>query len=83
MPSADAKILEFNQHQKSNETPSIIYEDLKFLIKRIHERKSTFEKPSTTKEDENILCERSVSRMWTFDGGENKHYEAINHKKRN
>ena len=32
MPSDTTKIMEFNQHQKSDETPSIIYADLESLI---------------------------------------------------
>ena len=34
MPSEDTKILEFNQYQKSDETPSVICEDLESLIKK-------------------------------------------------
>ena len=33
MPSTDTNILEFDQYQKSDETPPIIYADLKSLIK--------------------------------------------------
>ena len=32
MPSEDIKILEFNQYQKSDSTPSIIDADLEFSI---------------------------------------------------
>ena len=31
MPSDDTKILEFNQHQKSDKTPFITYADLDFI----------------------------------------------------
>ena len=39
MPSTDTNILEFDQYQKSDETPPIIYADLKSLIKWIDECK--------------------------------------------
>ena len=32
MPSEDTKILEFNQYQKSDKAPSIIFYDLEYLI---------------------------------------------------
>ena len=35
MPSEDTKILEFNQYQKSDQTPFIIYADLECLIEHI------------------------------------------------
>ena len=35
MPSKNTKILELNQYQKSDKTPSIIYADFESLIKRI------------------------------------------------
>ena len=35
MPSEDTKILEFNQFQKSDKTPSIIYADLECIIEII------------------------------------------------
>ena len=35
MPSEDTKILEFNQYQKSDQTPFIIYADLECLIEQI------------------------------------------------
>ena len=31
MPSEDTKILKYNQHQKSDKTPFIIYVDLEFF----------------------------------------------------
>ena len=49
MPSKDSKMLKFNQDQKSDMTPSIIYADLESLIKRIDGRKSYFEISSGTK----------------------------------
>ena len=35
MPSEDAKILVFNQYQKSNKTPFLIYQDLECLIEKL------------------------------------------------
>ena len=35
MPSDDTKILEFNQYQKSDKAPFIIYKDLEFIIEKI------------------------------------------------
>ena len=35
MPFEDTKILEFNQYQKSNKTPFIIYADIECLIEKI------------------------------------------------
>ena len=35
MPSEDTKILEFNQYQKSDKAPFIIYADLKYIFKKI------------------------------------------------
>ena len=35
MPSKDTKILEFNEYQKSDKAPFIIYADLEHLIEKI------------------------------------------------
>ena len=35
MPSENTKILEFNQYQKSDKVPSIIYADLLCIIEKI------------------------------------------------
>ena len=35
MPFEDTKILEFNQSQKPDKAPSIIYADLDYLIEKI------------------------------------------------
>ena len=35
MPSEDTMILEFNQYQKSDEAPFIIYADLECLIEKL------------------------------------------------
>ena len=46
MPSEDTKMFKFNQCHKSEKTPSIIYADIKSLIKRIDGYKDNFEKSS-------------------------------------
>ena len=43
MPSKDTKILEFNQYQKSDKAPFIIYADLKCLIEKIDGSKNNLE----------------------------------------
>ena len=35
MPSEDTKILEFNQYQKSDKAPFIVYADLECIIRKI------------------------------------------------
>ena len=35
MPSEETKILEFNQYQKSDKAPAIIYADLECIIEKI------------------------------------------------
>ena len=49
MPSEDTKILEFNQYQKSDKVPFIIYLDLKYIIEKIDGCENNPEKSSTTK----------------------------------
>ena len=73
MPFKDTQILEFNQCHKSDETPSTIYADLEFLIKKVDGCKNNLEKSSKTKIGEYIPCRCSMSAIWIFDGIENKH----------
>ena len=73
MPSEDTKVLEFDQHQKSNKTLSIICADLEPLIKRIDACKNNSEKASTTKIGEHMPFRYSMYMIWTFDGIDNKH----------
>ena len=40
MPSEDTKILEFNQYQKSDKAPFIIYADLECIIEKINKCKN-------------------------------------------
>ena len=73
MSSKDIKIFEFNQYQKSDKTPSIIYADLKSLSKKVNGFKNNPEKSSTPKIGEHIPCGYSMSAIWIFDDIENKH----------
>ena len=54
MPSEDTKILEFNQYQKSDKAPFIIYADLDCMLEKIDACKNNSEKSSTTKASKNI-----------------------------
>ena len=49
MPSDDTKILEFNQYQRPDKAPLIIYADLECIIKKFDGCKNNPENPSTTK----------------------------------
>ena len=46
MPSEDTKILEFNQYQKSDKAPFIIYADLECIIEKIDGCKNNLENSS-------------------------------------
>ena len=48
MPSENTKILGFNQYQKSDKVPFIIYVDLECIIENIDECKNIPENLSTT-----------------------------------
>ena len=54
MPSEDTKILEFNQYQKSDKAPFIIYADLECIKEKIVGCKKHPENSSTTKIKEHI-----------------------------
>ena len=49
MRSETTKILKYNQYQKSDDAPFIIYVDLECLIQKIDECKNNLENASTTK----------------------------------
>ena len=55
MPSEDTTILEFNQYQKPDQTPFLIYPDLESIIGKIDGCKNNPENSSTTKVPEHIL----------------------------
>ena len=54
MPSEDTKILEFNQYQKSDKAPFIIYAGLECIIEKTDECKNNPENLSSTKVSEQI-----------------------------
>ena len=54
MLSKDTKILEFNQYQKFDKAPFIIYTDLEGIIEKIDGCKNSPENSSTTKVSEHI-----------------------------
>ena len=54
MPSEDTKILEFNQYQKSDKAPFIIYADRECIIEKIDGCKHNPENSSATKVSEHI-----------------------------
>ena len=73
MSYEDTKILKFNQYQKSNKTPFIIYVDLEYLIEKTEECKNNPEKSSTKKVDVNSPSGFSISTISSFKSTENKH----------
>ena len=73
MPSEDNKILEFNQYQKSDKAPFIIYADLEFIIEKIDGCKNNSENSSTTKVSEHIPSGYSMFTTSSFRSKENKH----------
>ena len=64
MPSGDAKILEFNQYQKSNKAPFINNEDFECIIEKIHRCKNNPEDSSTIKVSEHIPSVFSMSTIF-------------------
>ena len=74
MSSEDAKILEFNQYQKSGKAPFIIYADLECIIEKIDECKNNPVNSSATKVSELVPSVFSISTIYFFRSIENKHY---------
>ena len=72
MPSEDAKILEFNQYQKSDKTPFITYADLECLIEMDGCKKNP-KNSSTAKVSEHIPSGFSMSTISSFRSIENMH----------
>ena len=73
MTSEDTKKLEFDQNQKSDKPPFIIYADLECIIEKIDGCKNSPEDLSTTKVSEHILSGFSMSTISSFRSIENKH----------
>ena len=73
MSSEDNKILEFNQYQKSDKAPFIIYADLECIIEKIDGCKNNPEHLFTTKVSGHIPSSFSMSTISSFESIENKH----------
>ena len=75
MSSDETKIFEFNQYQKSNKAPFIIYADLACIIEKIDGCKNNSENSSTAKVSEHIPSGFSMSTISSFRSIEDKHDE--------
>ena len=73
MSSEDTKILKFNQYQKYDKAPFIIYADFECIIEKIDGCKNNSENSSTTRVSEHILSGFSMSTISSFRSIENKH----------
>ena len=73
MPSEDTKVLEFNQYQKSDKAPFIIYADFECIIEKIDGCKNNPENSSTTKVSKHIPSGFLMSTISPFRSMENKH----------
>ena len=74
MPSEDNEKLEFNQYQKSDKAPFIIYADLKCLKEKIVGCKNNPENSFATKVGEHISSGFSIFTISSFKSMENKHH---------
>ena len=66
IPSEYTKILEFNQYQKSDKAPFILYADLECITEKIDGCKNNPENSSTTKVNNHILSGFSMSTISSF-----------------
>ena len=66
MPSEDKKKLEFNQYQKSDKAPFVIYADLECIIEKIDGCKNNPENSSTTKGSKYIPSGFLMSTISSF-----------------
>ena len=73
MPSENTKMLEFNQYQKSDKAPFIIYAGLECIIEKIDGCKNNPENSSTTKVSEHIPSTFSMSTISSFTSIDNTH----------
>ena len=74
MPYEQTKVLQFNQYQKSDETPIIFYADLECIIEKIDECKNNPENSSATNVGKHIPSGFSISTISSFKSIENKHH---------
>ena len=73
MPFEDTEILEFNQYQKSDTAPFIIYADVECIIEMIDGCKNNPKNASPTKVSKYIPSDFSISTISSFSDIENKH----------
>ena len=73
MPSEDTKILEFNQYQKSDKAPFLIYADLEYIMEKIDGCKNNPEDSSTAKLRKHIPSGFSLSTISLYRSIENEH----------
>ena len=73
MPSEDTKVLEFNQYQKSDKAPFIIYEYLECLKEKTEGCKNNPANSSTTKLGEHFPSDFSMSTIMSIKNIECKH----------
>ena len=66
MPYEDTKILEFNQYQKYDKAPFIIYTNLECIIEKIDGCKNNPENLSTTKVSKHIPSGFSLFTISSF-----------------
>ena len=66
MHSEDTKIIEFNQYDKSDKAPFIIYADLECLIEKIDGCKNHPDNSFTTKVGQHIPSGFSMSTISSF-----------------
>ena len=66
MPYEDTKILEFNQYQKYDKAPFIIYTNLECIIEKIDGCKNNHENLSTTKVSKHIPSGFSLFTICSF-----------------
>ena len=74
MHSEGTKLLDFNQYQKSNKTPFIIYADPESLIEKMDGCKNNPDKSFTIKVGENIPSDYSMPTTSSLKGIQKKHY---------
>ena len=71
MPSEDTKILEFNQYQKSDKAPFVIYPDLECIIEKFDGCKNNPENSSTREVSKHIPSGFQMPTIVSFRGIEN------------
>ena len=71
--SEDTKILEFNQYQKSDKAPFLIYADLEYIMEKIDGCKNNPEDSSTAKLRKHIPSGFSLSTISLYRSIENEH----------